>query len=212
MLNRNQFYFDRREQIPTGAENDGPEEKNIVTFVSRQTKGDIHSADSRRAAIYRQALSIMPASSENEKRSNYIAAGMIVTVLGGWLGSLVLKSRAFTTLTFILLFFFGAALAGLFLGAVLGKGFIPVEPMQVALFAIAGTSVFILGVGLSLMLWSKREDAREPLDQTPLQQILIPVREVNPRVLIPVQEVNAGALIPVKELNPHPHAGRRITD
>jgi|GEM_PF-2659143 len=203
MSKRKLFYFDRRrEPAQTSSENSGPEEQNAVTIISRQTKGDIHSAESHRADITRQALSIMPATLENERRSNYIAAGLIVTVLGGWLGSRMLKSRVFTALTYTLLFFLGAALAGLFLGAILGKGFIPVEPMQVALFAIAGISVFVLGVALTLMLWSKRENAELPVDQTPLQEILIPITDVNPH----------GVLIPVKELNPHPHEGRRKTD
>lgn len=212
MLDRKQYYLDRGEPIPTTIENESLAEPEIVTVISRQTKGDVHSAESRRGRIYRQALSIIPVNAENERRSNYIAAGMIVSVLGGWLGSAALKSRLFTTLTFILLFFLGAALAGIFLGAVLGKGFIPVEPMQVALFAIAGSAVFILGVGLSLMLWSKREETPEPVPQDQLSEILIPLQESNPRVLIPVQDLNPRVLIPVKEVNPHPYDGRRKSD
>jgi len=202
MLRRKQFFFDRREPTSPSAEKNSLEQPQLVTIVSRPTKGDLHSAENHRADITRQALSIMPATLENERRSNYLAAGMIVTILGGWLGSSALKSRWFTTLTFILLFFLGAALAGIFLGAVLGQGFISVEPLQVALFAIAGISVFVLGVALTLMLWSRRANAEPSFDQTPLPEILIPIEEVNPR----------GVLIPVKELNPYQHEGRRKTD
>lgn len=202
MLRKNQLYLDRGEQIPTDTESSIPEEKNVVTLVSRQTKGDIHAAESRRADIYQQALSIMPVSSENTRRADYIAAGIIVTVLGSWLGGAVLKSRVITVLIYVLLVVLAAVVAGSVLGALLGLGFIPVDPLQVLLFAIAGIAILVLGVGLSLLMqWSNREDAQQLVNETPIQHVLVPVREANPLVVIPV-----------KELNPLPHVGRRNMD
>ncbi|MBI3914262.1 MAG: hypothetical protein HY327_08785 [Chloroflexi bacterium] len=163
MENRMQFHSDRREPIQTGER----QEQDFVALVPSRANGTRYSADSSLMHIHRQELRI---------------------VAGNPGAAAVAESRAVSRLVEIVLFFFGAALAGLFLGILLGKGFVPVEPVPFFLFLIAGISVFALGVGLTLLVRSIREDAQESLDQTPVQQILIPVRELNS------------------------HAGRRITD
>lgn len=187
--------FVDRQQTPTVMEKRTEEHQHQVTIVSRETKGDVHSAESHRANVIRQALSLMPATLENEGRSNDIAAGMIVTVLGSWFGSRVVKSGLFSTLTYMLLFFLGAALVGVLLVAALGNGFIPVELLLIALIAIAAIAVVILGVVLTLLIWSSQGDTEQWVDgSSPRSEILIPVREINGRMLVPV-----------KQVNPYPH-------
>lgn len=180
------------EQTPTVMEKRTVEHQQQVTIASRETKGGIHSAESRRANIIRQALSLMPDTLENEGRSNDIAAGMIVTVLGGWFGSRVVKSGLFSTLTYTLLFFLGAALVGILLVAALGNGFIPVELLLIALIAIATIAVLILGVVLTLLIWSSQDETEPWVDgSSPRSEILIPVREMNGQMLVPVKQVNS---------------------
>ncbi len=162
MENQMQFQSDRRQQIQTGER----EAQNRIALVPNGSRGARYFADSSLMHIHRQELR---------------------TGAGNPGAAAVAESRAVSRLVEIMLFFFGAALAGLFLGVLLGKGFLPVEPLPIILFVIAGMSVFVLGVGLSLLLRSML-DAQEPLDQTPSQQIFVPVRELTP------------------------HAGRRITD
>ncbi len=163
MENRMQFQSDRREPIQTGAH----EEQNIIARIPGDTSGTRYFTDSSFMHIHRQEL-----------RTTARNPG----------ATAIAESRAASRWVEILLFFFGAALAGLFLGVLLGKGFMPVEPLPFILFLMAGMLVFILGIGVSVMLRSTRADAQEILDQSPLQQILISVRE------------------------PSPHSGRRITD
>lgn len=181
--------LDHRQQIPTVVAKHTVEQQQ-VTIVSRETKGDIHSAESHRADIVREALRLMPATLENERRSNDIAAGMIITGLGSWFESRVVKSGVFTSLTYMLLFALGVALAGILLVAALGNGIIPVEQLLVPLVVIAGISVFILGVAFALMLWSKHEWTELLVDASPVHEILVPVEAVNGQVLVPVKQVD----------------------
>jgi len=90
-------------------------------------------------------------------------------------------------LIFIFLFFFAAALAGVVLGALVAQRLISIPSFQVALFAIAALSIFVLGLGM--YLWSKTKDAQELLDR-PAHHELISGREEYPRALVPAQESN----------------------
>jgi hypothetical protein len=152
MQDRDQSYLDRFERIRRGDQGSMRQDQMVVTRIPIQTSGESYWASSPHQDVYRQALRVILETPQIERRLNYITAGMIITILGGWLTGSVVKSRAFTTLTGSLLFFCGTALVGLLVGIMLGEGFIPKESVPVLLFATVGILIFVLAALLGSML------------------------------------------------------------
>jgi hypothetical protein len=203
MRRPNQLYSDRRDKLPADTDRVVPVERKFITLVSRQTKGDLHIAESRRADITQQALGILPSTSENARRADYAAASYIVTVLGSWLGDAVLGSRFVTVLVYVSIIVLSAILAGGALGALLGFGFVPASPWQVLLLSVVGGAILILVIAMSLLAhWFHQNEDQASEDQIPPQQILVPVREVNPPATVRVEEAYAPVLVPVEEVTP----------
>jgi len=96
-----------------------------------------------------------------ERRLNYITAGMIVTILGSWLTGSVVKSRAFTLFTDLVLFFCSTALAALLVGIMLGEGVIPQDIVPVLLFVMLGMFIFVVAIMLGSVLLQS-SNAMEP--------------------------------------------------
>lgn len=152
MQDRDESYLNRRERIRRGDKSSARHEQSIVTRIPNQTSGERYLANSPHPDVYRQALRIILQTPEMEGHLNYITAGTIVTILGGWLTGSLIKSRAFTMFTDIMLFFGSTALAGLLIGIMLGGGFIPTEIVPVLLSAGVGISILVLAILLGGLL------------------------------------------------------------
>ncbi len=159
MQDRDSSYFESHEWIRRGDQGNARQEQSLVTRIPNQTSDENYLVSSPRQEVYQQALRVMLENPQIERRLNYITAGMIVTILGGWLTGSVVKSRAFSTFTGILLFFCGTALVGLLVGTMLGAGLLPKESVPILLFAMLGILILVLAVLLgSLLLQSTQVD------------------------------------------------------
>ncbi len=161
MQDRDESYLDLHERIRRDDKSSAREEQTIVTRIPNQPSGEIYLTTSPHPDVYRQALRVILETPQMERRLNYFTAGMIVTILGSWLTGSVVKSRAFTTFTYILLFFCSTALAGLLVGIMLGEGFLPKESVPVLLFAMVGILILVLAVMLGSLLLRSTQVAKE---------------------------------------------------
>ncbi len=127
--------------------------QSMVTRIPNQTSGERYLTNSPHPDVYRQALRIILETPEIEGHLNYITAGTIVTILGSWLTSSMIKSRAFTMFTDILLFFGSTALAGLLIGIMLGEGLLPKEIVPVLLFVVVGISILVPAIFLGGLMF-----------------------------------------------------------
>jgi hypothetical protein len=133
----------------------------MVTRIPNSTSGDLVLTNRPHPDVYRQALRVILETPQIERRLNYITAGMIVTILGGWLTGSVVRHRAFTFFADLLLFFSSLALAGLLVGVVLGEGFVPSETVPVLLFVTLGLLIVVLSVMLGSLLFQSTQYAQE---------------------------------------------------
>jgi len=69
----------------------------------------------------------------------------------------MIKSRAFTMFTDIMVFFVSTALAGLLIGIMLGEGFIPREIALVLLFGLVSISIVALLILLGSLLFQSTQ-------------------------------------------------------
>jgi hypothetical protein len=152
MQNRDGSYLDRHERIRKGDVYSPRLESSIVTRIPNPTNDKSFAADSPHPDVYRQALAVILETPEIKGHLNYITAGTIVTVLGSWLMGSMIKSRAFALFTDIMLFFASTAFAGLVIGIMIGKGYIPKEGIPVLLFILAGALLLVLAFLLGSML------------------------------------------------------------
>lgn len=160
---------DRRQHVQVRDENGvWREQQGVVTVIPRRARVERYIANSPIPHVHRHALRIVTGAPET---------------------AAVIESRALTMFAEIILFCACTALAGFFLGALLGWGFIPVDKVPALLFLTAGLLLFILGIVIvSLLFWPTQQETLTRSEQTPLREVVMPERE---RVL---------------------HAGRRKTD
>ena len=152
MQARGGSYLDRRERIRRGDSSSARQEQNLVTRIPNQASEDRSLANTPNPDVYRQAMQVILKTPQMERRLNYVTAGMIVTILGGWLTGSVLKSRSFAIFTDLMLFFCGLALAGLLVGIMLGVGILPMETIPILLFATLGILIFVVAIMLGALL------------------------------------------------------------
>lgn len=152
MQDRDESYLDRREHIRRGDKSSARQEQSIVTRIPNQSSEERYLANTPHPDVYRQAMQVILETPQMERRLNYVTAGMIVTILGGWLTGSVVKSRPFTMFTDILLVFFSLALAGLLVGIMLGEGILPLNIIPVLLFVMLGILIFVIAIMLGSLL------------------------------------------------------------
>ena len=160
MQARDESYLDRRERTRRGDKSSPRQEQSIVTRIPNQASGDRYLANTPNPDVYRQAMQVILKTPQMERRLNYVTAGMIVTILGGWLAGSALKSRPFAIFTDILMFFCSVALAGLLVGIMLGEGILPLNIIPILLFLLLGTLIFIVAIMLGTLLL-RSTDAQE---------------------------------------------------
>ncbi len=140
-----------------------PEERSILATVPSRVSGEENRANDLHPETYRQALKVMLGTPEIESRLDYITAGMIVTIFGGWLAGKAIKSRAFAVITDLLFLFLVAALIGGLLGVLLGEAFLPASIIPFFLLAMAAAMLFLLGILVgSTTLWQHPDDQKQP--------------------------------------------------
>ena len=155
MQDRDELYLDRRERVRRGYRFGARHAPSPVDRIPNPTSDEKYLANSPQSDVYRQALSIVLGTPEIERHLTYITAGTVVTILGGGLTDSMIKSRAFTMLTYSMVFFVSATLAGLLIGIMLGEGIIPKELMPVLVFGLVSLSILVFMVLFgSLLLWS----------------------------------------------------------
>lgn len=152
MQDRDESYLDRREHIRRGDKSSARQEQSIVTRIPNQSSEERYLANTPHPDVYRQAMQVILETPQMERRLNYVTAGMIVTILGGWLTGSVVKSRPFTMFTDMLLVFFSLALAGLLVGIMLGEGILPLNIIPVLLFVMLGILIFVIAIMLGSLL------------------------------------------------------------
>jgi hypothetical protein len=152
MREKNESYLDRRELVRRGDKSSARQEQSLVTRIPNQTSGGRYSVTTPTPDVYRQAMQVILETPQMERRLNYVTAGMIVTILGGWLTGSVLKSRPFAIFTDLVLFFCGLALAGLLVGIMLGEGILPMATIPILLFAMLSILIFVVAVMLGTLL------------------------------------------------------------
>ena len=145
-------YLDRREQVRRGDRISPRQEQRLVNRIPSQTRGEKYLANTPSPEVYRQAMKVILETPQMERRLNYATAGMIITILGGWLTGSVVKSRSFTLFTDLLLVFFSLALAGLLVGIMLGEGILPSSIIPVLLFALLGILNSVIAIMLGSLL------------------------------------------------------------
>jgi hypothetical protein len=160
MQARNESYLDRRERTRRGDKSIARQEQSIVTRIPNQASGEGYLVNSPNPDVYRQAMQVILETPQMERRLNYVTAGMIVTVLGGWLTGSALKSRPFAIFTDLVLFFCSIALAGLLVGIMLGVGILPMNIIPILLFTLLGILIFVVAIMLGTMLL-RSTDAQE---------------------------------------------------
>lgn len=152
MQDRDGSYLDRSERIRRGDKSSAHPEQSLVTRIPNQTSGERYLANTPHPDVYRQAMKVILETPQMERRLNYVTAGMIVTILGGWLTGSVVKSRPFTMFTDMLLFFSSLALAGLLVGIMLGEGILPLNIVPVLLFVMLGILISVMAIMLGSLL------------------------------------------------------------
>jgi len=152
MTAREGSYLDRRERIRRGDNDNAHQEQNLVTRIPNQANEDRSLATTPNPEVYREAMQVILKTPQMERRLNYVTAGMIVTILGGWLTESALKSRSFAIFTDLMLFFCSLALAGLLVGIMLGVGILPMETIPILLFALLGILIFVVAIVLGALL------------------------------------------------------------
>ena len=152
MQDRGESYLDRREPIRRGDKSSARQEQSVVTRIPNQTSGGRYLATTPPPDVYRQAMQVILETPQMDRRLNYVTAGMIVTILGGWLTGSVVKSRPFTLLADLLLVFFSLALAGLLVGIMLGEGILPMETIPILLFVLLGLLISAVAIMLGILL------------------------------------------------------------
>jgi hypothetical protein len=157
MREKNESYLDRRERIRRGDKSSARAEQSVVTRIPNQTSGGRYLATTPPPDVYRQAMQVILETPQMERRLNYVTAGMIVTILGGWLTGSVLKSRPFAIFTDLALFFCGLALAGLLVGIMLGEGILPMETIPILLFVMLSILMFVVAIMLGILLLRSTE-------------------------------------------------------
>ncbi|MBI5030958.1 MAG: hypothetical protein HZB51_10555 [Chloroflexi bacterium] len=132
----------RRRQVLVRRTDVIDEDGNIITRIPTQAEID----RARRAApdpqVYQEALRVMMATPEIQRRTSYITASMIVSVLGGWLAGQAMKTRAFVFIVDALIFLFSITIVGLLIGLLIGFGILPIETLPVLL--IIGTVIVLV--------------------------------------------------------------------
>jgi hypothetical protein len=152
MQDRDGSYLDRRERIRRGDKSIARQEQSMVTRIPNQTSGERYLSNTPHPDVYRQAMQVILETPQMERRLNYATAGMIVTILGGWLTGSVVKSRPFTMFTDMVLFFSSLTLAGLLVGIMLGVGILPLNIIPVLLFVLLGILIFVFAIMLGSLL------------------------------------------------------------
>ncbi len=152
MQDRDESYLDRRERIRRGDKSGARQEHSIVTRIPNETSGEMHLANAPHPDAYRQALIVIAETPQMKRRLNQVTAGMIVTIMGSWLAGSLIKTRAFTLFTDLILFFCSITLAGLLVGIMLGEGVIPLNIVPILLFVLLGIFIFVIAIMLGNLL------------------------------------------------------------
>ena len=156
------------------------DEKILATVPSRVVRGRFR-ADEPNPETYRQALKVMLETPEIESRLSYITAAMIVSVFGSWLGIKLIRTRAFALFADLVLFFSSIALAGFFIGVMLGEGFLPLGIVPVLLFVATAIALLIMGIVLGNMI---RSESVEKLWLLKFAQALRELGAMNPKLSV----------------------------
>lgn len=127
------------------------DEKILATVPSRVVRGRDRMNEPN-PEVYRQALRVMLETPETESHLSEITAALIVSVFGGWLGVKLTRTRAFALVADLVLFFSSIALAGFFIGVLLGEEFLPLDLVPLLLFLFAAIALLMMGIVLGDML------------------------------------------------------------
>ena len=152
MRENDESYLDRREPIRRGDRSSARAKQSVVTRIPNQTSRGRYLATTPPPDVYRQAMRVILETPQMERRLNYVTAGMIITILGGWLTGSVVKSRSFTLLADLLLVFFSLTLAGLLVGIMLGEGILPMETIPILLFVLLGLLISAVAIMVGILL------------------------------------------------------------
>jgi hypothetical protein len=159
MQERNGSYLDRRERVRRG-DKISADPPGVVTRIPNQARSDRYVINDLQPQVYRQTRSVILETPEIERHLNHIAAGTIVTILGSWLIGSMFKSRAFTILTYIMIFFASTTLAGLLIGIMLGEGFISSQIVLVLLLGLVSISIVALLILLGGLIFRSTQRSR----------------------------------------------------